>query len=220
MAAPGSPGVASDAGAEDGTNGQEEAEEEEEEEEEELLQHVELNFAGGELGDDDLDIDGEACEHDTLDTGVEEVDGQGYMKAEDKKTEVAKEMQIKLTPYDMATLCLLCGLHPRKAKAIFCQFGCEADVRGAARDATSQGPHAKKAFGTIQRAGGPAFCEAIRLYKSKCQGSGRGYRRPRFAWVKYQMLLETKSEMQWGSKPVSVTKSSFLRQLADAAFRC
>ena len=162
-----------------------------------------MNFADGELGDDDLDIDGEACAHDTLDTGVEEVDGQGDMKAEDKKTEVA--------PDDMATLCLLCGLYPRKAKAIFCQFGCEADVRGAARDATSQGPHAEKAFGMIRRAGGPAFCEAIRLYKSKCQGSGRGYRRPRFACVKYQMLLETKSEMQWGSKSVYVTKSSFLR---------
>ena len=79
-------------------------------------------------------------------------------------------------------------------------------VRGAARDATSQGPHAKKAFGMIRRAGGPAFCEAIRLYKSKCQGSGMGYRRPRFAWVKYQMLLETKSEMQWGFKSVYVTE--------------
>ena len=38
---------------------------------------MEFNVADGELGDDGLDIGGEACEHDTLDTGVEEADGQG-----------------------------------------------------------------------------------------------------------------------------------------------
>ena len=108
-------------------------------------------------------------------------------------------------------MCLLCGLHPRKAKAIFCAHGCEADIRGAARDAKAQGPNQLKAFSAIRRGGGEAFAEAIRLYKSKCQGSGRGWRRPRFAWVKYQMLIETRSEMQWGSKSVYVSKSSFIK---------
>ena len=65
-----------------------------------------------------------------------------------------------------ALVCFLCEKNYRAKSQFFCAAPCAADVRGAMRDAASQGPQAKNTFGALRRSGGPNFKQAIQAYKA------------------------------------------------------
>ena len=79
-------------------------------------------------------------------------------------------------------------------------------VRGAFRDATAQGQAASKALSLLKKRGGDEYVKAVFVYHSKCQGVGRGSRRPAFGWVQYWLAIEMKSAIQSGTKHMWVSK--------------
>ena len=105
--------------------------------------------------------------------------------------------------------CKVCGIGIKKDKQ---QFGtcCEADVRAARRDAQSQGPQALASFKRLQKLGNAEFITSIQTYRAKCQGNGRGWKRPAFAWVAYTMAIEMASRVQVGTKQIWLTKRAFI----------
>ena len=110
---------------------------------------------------------------------------------------------------DGTKLCKVCGLGEKKDRQ---QFGscCEADVRAARRDAQSQGPATFNAFKRLQKLGNTEFITAIQTYRAKCQGNGRGWKRPAFAWAAYTMAIEAASRVQVGTKQMWLTKRAFI----------
>ena len=106
-------------------------------------------------------------------------------------------------------MCKVCGMGIKKDKQ---QFGtcCEADVRAARRDAQSQGPQALASFKRLQKLGNAEFITSIQTYRAKCQGNGRGWKRPAFAWVAYTMAIEMASRVQVGTKQIWLTKRAFI----------
>ena len=130
---------------------------------------------------------------------------------EDAADEDPFEEKVKLAKDELSALCVFCGTQPKKRNQAFCNSGCEADVRGAMRDAKSQGPQQYKAFQALRKRGGPDFVEAVMVYKSKCQGSGRGWRRPAFNWVRYFMLVKMESGVMRGTKSMFLSQGAFLR---------
>ena len=103
----------------------------------------------------------------------------------------------------------MCGIGLKKEKQ---QFGscCEADVRAARRDAQSQGVQAFNSFKRLQKLGNAEFVTAVQTYRAKCQGNGRGWKRPSFAWVAYTMAVEMSSRVQTGTKQIWLTKWAFI----------
>ena len=118
-------------------------------------------------------------------------------------------------PSSSNNMCCFCGQYPKKQNQAFCAMGCEADVRAAARDAKAQGAEELKHFQQMRRRGGPDFINAVMVFKSKCQGSGRGWRRPCFSWARYSMLLKMESGIQKGTKSIYCAKGTFCRMMME-----
>ena len=49
------------------------------------------------------------------------------------------------------------------------------------------------------------------VYKSKCQGSGRGWRRPAFNWCRYYMMITLESTVQAGTKSIYLSQNAYIR---------
>ena len=49
------------------------------------------------------------------------------------------------------------------------------------------------------------------IYKTKCQGSGRGWRRPAFNWVRYFMMITLESTVQVGTKSMYLSQNAYIR---------
>ena len=82
-------------------------------------------------------------------------------------------------------LCLICGVNQRNNKQWICSAPCGGDVRAAERDAKQQGQQAHIAFKKLRKKGGTEFVKTVNVYKAKCSGFGRGFKRPAFEWVRY-----------------------------------
>ena len=109
-------------------------------------------------------------------------------------------------------MCLICGQNPRANNQIYCNVPCAADVKAGQRDAKSQGKASFDAWKKIRRQGGAPFAEAVQVYKSKCAGFGRGFRRPSFAWVRYWMAIQFASRVQTGTKSLWLTRGAYIAQ--------
>ena len=107
--------------------------------------------------------------------------------------------------------CGIRGLFQRKENQIFCSAGgCESLVKAAMRDAKAQGPHQLKAFQALRRMGGAKFIDGLMQFKSRCQGSGRGHRRPHFAWARLLMIIEDSTVVDKGAKQVWLSKKKII----------
>ena len=73
-------------------------------------------------------------------------------------------------------------------------------MRAAERDAKLQGAGQLGAFKKLRKKGGTEFVTTINVYKAKCSGFGRGFKRPAFEWLRYDMAIVYSSVMQKGSK--------------------
>ena len=88
-----------------------------------------------------------------------------------------------------------------------CSVPCGSDIKAIRRDCET--PEQRKAFGIISSKGGEELIVAVREWKSKCSGHGRGARKPRCNWIRYQVLLEYKSEVQTGTRSVWLKKAGY-----------
>ena len=95
-------------------------------------------------------------------------------------------------------LCLICGINQRATNQWFCSVPCGGDVRAAERDAKLQGAGALAAFKKLRKKGGTEFVTTVNVYKAKCSGFGRGFKRPAFEWVRYYMAIVYSSVIQKG----------------------
>ena len=110
-----------------------------------------------------------------------------------------------------ALLCLICGVNQRNKKQWFCSSPCGGDVRAAERDAKLQGAGQLGAFKKLRKKGGTEFVTTVNVYKAKCSGFGRGFKRPAFEWLRYYMAIVYSSVMQKGSKMLWLTKMGFCK---------
>ena len=107
-------------------------------------------------------------------------------------------------------LCLFCGQNSRAKNQVYCNSPCGADVKSATKAAKARGDAHFKAFMAVKKRGGAAFQEAIHVYRAQCAGSGRGFTRPSFDWVRYQIISEVASRIQSGTRSVWLNKSGFI----------
>ena len=116
-------------------------------------------------------------------------------------------------PSDLAQaiskLCKVCGKNPAQKNQFFCSSPCDADVRGAIRQAKEQGPEAVKALQALRKTNPDEFVAAIHICRAKCASAGRGYRRPQFSLVRYHMSIILASRLQKGTRCLWLTKFAY-----------
>lgn len=121
------------------------------------------------------------------------------------------ETKVEAAQKESKLLCVVCGVNVRVKKQSFCAHPCQADCKAARRQAKDQGAEAYKAFLALQRRGGAEFAEAIHTFQSRCAGAGRGWRRPAFQWVRYEMCIRLASRVQKGTKSVWLSRGGFTK---------
>ena len=144
------------------------------------------------------------------DEDVESTKEGGQFLPDPFEEEVAMEVMAR------KAMCLICGLHGRKASQIFCAMGCEGVVRAAARDAKAQGPNQFKAFQALRKMGGKAFRDTIANFQARCGAAHRGYRRPAFAWARQLMVISMATVMQRGTECVWLSRRQFVTFIQEA----
>ena len=146
----------------------------------------------------------------TMDSAQDESDGLTIVDEE------VADMESDFLPLDRQEfedllMCFFCQREPRMKHQIYGEE-CQADVKGARRDAASQGTASKVAFQQTWKRKGEELKLAIATYKTRCRGFGRGKARGSFQWCQFQMCIDYRSRMSAGRKLVEMTKGAWMHK--------
>ena len=101
-------------------------------------------------------------------------------------------------------LCFFCQKEPILKNQIFGAV-CASDVRGARKDAKSQGKLQLAAFKLMEKKRDEELREAVATFKVKCKSFGRGVKRAPFDWAGFRMGFTARSYTNNGSRIIKMS---------------